>query len=145
MKQLEFSVSIRAAKAKVWGTLWQDKTFRDWADIIDPGTYMLGELKEGNEVQFISSSSGYGVTSLIERLVPSKFLQLRHRADTEQNGGKVREAEWTGGRESYSLAERDQTTTLTVVLDVPENLVETFNVIYPKVLARIKEFAELEK
>lgn len=58
MKELQFSIEINAPKERVWATLWEDKTFRDWADIIDEGTYMQGEMTEGNEIQFISSVNG---------------------------------------------------------------------------------------
>lgn len=86
MKEMRFQVEINATKQKVWKTLWQDKTFRQWAGIIDPGTYMLGELKENNEVQYISAENGYGVTSLVEKVVPNEFLLLRHQADTKDSG-----------------------------------------------------------
>ena len=82
MNEMQFVVEIRAVKERVWDTLWQDQTFRQWAGIIDPGTYMVGELKEGNEIQFISGN-GYGVTSLVEKLVPGELLLLKHRADTQ--------------------------------------------------------------
>jgi uncharacterized protein YndB with AHSA1/START domain len=143
MKEMQFSVEIKAAKEQVWDTLWQDETFREWAGIIDPGTYMAGELKEGNEVQFISSVNGYGVTSLVEKLVAGEFLLLKHRADTQEDGKQERENEWTGGKESYSLATKDGTTTLTVAFDVPLELEEEFKASYPKALKRIKVLAEM--
>ncbi len=59
MKEIQFSIDINASKERVWETIWEDKTFRDWASIIDEGTYMKGVMKEGNEVQFISSVKGY--------------------------------------------------------------------------------------
>lgn len=93
-------------------------------------------------MQFISSENGYGVTSLVEELVPGEFLLLRHRADTEEEGKREREREWTGGEESYSLAERDGTTTLTVAFGVSPELEEQFQVIYPKALERVKAMAE---
>ncbi len=145
MKKLQFSIEINAPKEGVWDTLWQDETLREWANIIDPGTYMVGDLKEGNEIQFISSSSGYGVTSLVEKLVTSEFLLLRHRADTQEDGKRLREKEWTGGEESYSLAEKDGSTTLTVAFDVPPELEEYFKVNYPKALERVKVLAERKK
>jgi len=138
-------MEINATKERVWDTLWQDETFRDWASIIDPGTYMVGDLKEGNEIQFISSESGYGVTSLVEKLVAGEFLLLRHRADTQEEGKRERENEWTGGEESYSLAEKDSTTTLTVAFDVPPELEEYFTVNYPKALERVRVLAERKK
>lgn len=145
MKGMQFSIEINATKERVWNTLWQDETFRGWASIIDPGTYMVGDLKEGNEIQFISGSSGYGVTSLVEKLVVGEFLLLRHRADTKANGKWEREKEWTGGEESYRLAEKDGTTTLSVAFDVPPELAEEFKANYPKALERVKILSERKK
>lgn len=104
MKQMQFTVQINASRHKVWDTLWQDETFRQWAGLIDPGTYMVGELKQGNEVQFISGN-GYGVTSLVEKVTPNEYLQFRHKADTQEAGEQEREKEWTGSQETYSLTE----------------------------------------
>ncbi len=141
MKELQFSIEINASKENVWDTLWQDETFREWASIIDPGTCLVGDLKEGSEIQFISES-GYGVTSLVEKLVVGEFLLLRHSADTQDEGKQEREKEWTGGEESYRLVEKNGTTTLTVAFDVPPELEEYFKDNYPKALERVKELTE---
>src|SRR5262245_49296999 len=140
MKEMQFTVEINAPKKRVWDTLWQDETLREWAGIIDPGTYMVGELKEGNEVQFISGN-GYGVTSLVEKFVANDFLRLRHHADTQEKGKREREDQWTGGKESYSLAEKDGITTLTATFDVPPELEEYFKDNYPQALERVKILA----
>lgn len=145
MKEMQFSIEIHATKARVWDTLWQDETFRQWAGVIDPETYMVGDLKEGNEIQFISAANGYGVTSLVEKLVAGEFLLLRHRADTKEDGKQEREKEWTGGQESYRLEETDGTTTLTVAFDVPLELKEYFKVNFPKALERVKILSERKK
>ncbi len=142
MKELQFTIEIHATKEKVWDTLWQDETFRQWASIIDPETYMVGELKEGNEVQFISAHGGYGVTSLVEKLIPGEFLLLRHSADTQDEGKREREKEWTGGKESYQLSEKDGSITVTVEFDVPSEMEEYFKVNYPKALEEVKILAE---
>lgn len=125
----------------MWDVLWSDKTFRDWANIIDEGTYMVGELKEGNEVQFLSAS-GYGVTSHVEKLIPNEHVLLRQVADTKEGGQALRNDEWTGGEESYTLIEKDGVTTLTHESDVPDELVDIFNVSLPQALARIRALAE---
>ncbi|MBI4857433.1 MAG: hypothetical protein HY818_11910 [Acetobacterium woodii] len=46
MKEIEVSIRINATKESVWATLWEDVTFRDWASIIDEGTYLKGNMKE---------------------------------------------------------------------------------------------------
>lgn len=139
---MQFTIEINTSKETVWNTLWQDETFREWAGLIDPGTYMVGDLKVGNEIQFISAENGYGVTSLVEKMAPNEFLVLKHQSDTQETGTQEREKEWTGGEESYTLTEQDGTTTLTVAFDVPPELEEYFTVNYPKALERVKELAE---
>ena len=142
MKEIQFSIEINASKKRVWATLWEDVTFRDWASMIDEGTYMKGVMKEGNEIQFISSVNGYGVTSLIEKLNPNEFVLFRHSADTKECGQQEREKEWTGGTESYSLTEINGVTTLMIKTDVPQEQEETFNIRFPIALERIKTLAE---
>ena len=144
MNEMLFSIAINAAKERVWATLWQDATFRDWASIIDPETYKVGDLQEGNEIQFISTANGYGVTSLAETVRPGEFLRLRHRADTQETGSREREPQWTGSAETYTLAEEDGVTTLAVAIGVPPELEEYFEDAYPKALQRVKELAERE-
>lgn len=142
MNELQFTITINTPKETVWNTLWNDETFREWAGLIDPGTYMVGELKAGNEVQFISAENGYGVTSLVAELVPNEYLLLKHQADTQDTGEREREKEWTGGEEKYNLIEENGVTTLTVAFGVPTELEEYFSVNYPKALERVKELAE---
>lgn len=145
MKEIQFSFVIKASKERVWKTLWEDSTFRDWANIIDEGTYMKGEIEEGNEIQFISAVNGYGVTSLIEKLHPNEFVLFRHGADTKESGQQEREKEWTGGTESYSLTEKNGVTTLIVKMDVPKEQEETFAIRFPRALECIKTLAEKTK
>ena len=142
MQKLQFTIEIKAPREKVLHTLWDDKSFRDWGNIIDEGQYMAGEIKEGNEVHFISSVNGYSVTSLIEKLVPNEFVSFRQMSDTKDSGKQKREKEWTGGRESYELTEKYEVTTLVVKIDVPAEQEETFKIRFPRALKRIKALAE---
>lgn len=142
MNEFQFSIEINASKQKVWSTLWEDSTFRDWSNIIDEGTYLKGEMKEGNEVEFLSSVNGYGVTSLVEKLIPYEYVLFKHHADTQESGQQERDKEWTGGKESYSLTENNGITKLIIKTDIPKELEEIFNDRLPKALERIKEISE---
>src|SRR5690606_20370282 len=102
---------------------------------------LMGELVEGNQVQFISGN-GYGVTSLVDKLKQNEFLLLKHQADTQDSGARERADEWTGGDEVYALSEDDGVTTLTATFDVPSHLEQYFNEHYPKALDRVKKMAE---
>ena len=142
MKEKQFSIEINASKEKVWAALWDDTSFRDWASIIDEGTYMEGIMKEGNEIQFLSSINGYGVTSLIEKLIENEFVLFKHSADTKESGQQERKKEWTGGTESYSLTENNGVTTLILKTDIPQELEEIFNSRLPRALERVKALTE---
>ena len=139
---MQFLIEIRSPKETVWKTLWEDKTFREWASIIDEGVYMAGDLKEGNEVQF-TSPGGMGVTSLVDKLIVNEFVSFRHMMDTQD--GRERKKEWTGGTESFELSEKNNSTNLTVKIDVPPGLEEIFNDRFPKTLERVKTLAEREE
>lgn len=139
MKKLQFSIEIKSPKETVWKTLWEDKTFRDWANLIDEGMYMTGALKEGNEVQFVSPG-GAGVTSLVDKLIVNEYVSFRHMMDTQD--GRKREKEWTGGTENYSLAENSGVTVLIVEMDIPPEQEDNFKVRLPMALQQVKTLAE---
>lgn len=123
--------------------MWNDKTFRDWANNIDEGMSLVGKLEQGTEVQFVSGQPGFGVTSLIEKLTPNEFISFRHLADTIGDGKQLREKEWTGGTENYALTEKNGITMLTAVMDTPLEQMENFTERLPKALNRIKELSEM--
>lgn len=148
MKKLQHSIDIKASKERVWDILWSDHTLRDWANIIDEGTYLDGELKEGNEINFIGSSDGgasYGVTSKIEKLIPNQYILLAKIADiiVDKDGRIEKRAnQWSGGMESYELEETNGSVKLTIIQDVPDELIKYFDTKLPEVLQRVKILAE---
>lgn len=144
MKELEYKIEINKPKEIVWFTLWDDQSFRDWSNNIDEGTYMLGDLIEGNEIQFISSVNGYGVTSLVSKLIPNEYILFKHASDTQNTGTETRDKQWTGGSESYTLNEYDGSTLLIIKSEIPDELVDVFNESMPKALDRIKYLVEKE-
>lgn len=144
MKNMRHSVEINASKEKIWETLWSDQTLQDWMSIIDEGTYMEGDLQEGNEVSFMSAS-GYGVSSKVEKLIPYKHVSFRQTADIKigKDGAiEKRNKQWTGSLESYDLEESNGKTTLSLTQDVPLELVEYFEAKLPQALDRVKVLAE---
>lgn len=141
MKAMQFEVEINASRERVWSVLWQDETLREWAGLVDPGTYMVGELREGSTVQFISAE-GYGVTSLVSKLIPNEYVLFEHQADTKDKGSDVRDDQWTGGKESYKVTDKGGITTLVMSFDVPDELEQVMRDSYPKALERIKTLSE---
>lgn len=151
MQTIQHSIMINASKENVWEALWSDQDFRDWSSIIDEGTYMDGDLKEGNEVNFIGNEDDgvrYGVTSRVEKLVPNEQILFTRIADILVNkDGSIekRDKQWTGGTERYELKEVQDKTQLSITQDVPEELVEYFNTNTPKALEHVKTLAEMKR
>ena len=141
MKEYQFSVKINAPKEKVWSIMWNDNTFREWANYIDKGMYMVGEMKEGNNVHFVSPINNYGVISKIEKLIPNEYIIFKHQVDTI--GNIKRDNEWSGGTESYELYFENGITTLINKTELPIEQIETFNTFVPLALNCIKELAEM--
>ena len=142
MVEIQCKIEIEAPKETVWAVLWNDRTFRQWAGVIDEGTYLQGALNQGSEVQFISENNGYGVTSQVSILEPGSFVLFKHLADTKDYGLFDREKQWTGASESYALSEADGVTSLTITSLVPEELEGTFKEKLPQALAVIKSLAQ---
>lgn len=145
MVEIKCEIEISAPRETVWGVLWGKDSFPLWAGVIDDGTYLLGDIKEGNEVQFISAINGYGVTSLVARLDPGAYVLFRHQGDTKESGSKLREREWTGGSESYTLEQRSGGTILILVSEVPEELEEMFRIKIPQSLEVVKTLAQAKE
>lgn len=141
MKEMQVAIQIKATKQRVWEVLWQDASFRMWAGVIDPGTYMVGVLKEGATVQFISAE-GYGVTSLVAELELYECVLLQHRVDTQDYGTSVRDNQWSGGRERYTLTCKDGITTLKITVDIPKELEQVMISSYREALSYIKAMSE---
>lgn len=52
-EKLKYSITINAPKEKVWHTMLDDKTYREWTTEFNPGSYYEGDRKEGSEIRFL--------------------------------------------------------------------------------------------
>lgn len=144
MERLQFSIEIKAPREKVWKVLWDDATYRDWANIIDEGQYAVGDWKEGGKIQFLHPS-GNGVSSIIEKFLINESICFRNTADItnwKKQPLDERSKAWSGGTDSYSLKEKAGITTLTVNIDVPQAHKEEFEDRFPKALQQVKILSE---
>lgn len=145
MKQLEFSIEINASKEKVWFTLWDDDTYREWTTAFCEGSYAISNWEEGTKIFFLDPKHN-GMSSLIHENKPFDRMVFKHI--TEIYGMKEspideKIATWTGAKESYFLTENNQITTLKVVNETVEAFEDFFQNTMPNALAKVKEIAEI--
>ena len=144
MKKANFSVKINAPKEKVWETLWNDKTYREWTSAFSEGSYAVSDWKEGSKVLFMGPDGG-GMFSKIAKLEPNTYMSFQHLGELkegqEQPANEKTES-WAGMHENYRLTEADGGTELNVDMDATEEFQEYLKSRFPKALEKVKEIAE---
>lgn len=140
MQSIHFSIDIKAPKKKVWKVLWDESSFRDWSSVFAEGKTISikSDWKEGGRFEYFESNVGsYGI---IERLVHSEHLLLRHRGELRE--GKEHPYKEDDRMEQYRLTEKNGVTTLTLDQDVPSEHKKLFEEATPRAFERIRELAE---
>lgn len=73
MFTMHFSTFIHARPERVWQTLWNDHTCRQWTAVFHEGSYAEFGWQEGSKVLLLSPG-GEGMVSRIARLIPNDYV-----------------------------------------------------------------------
>lgn len=145
MQKIHFSIHINAPREKVWKTMLDDATYRQWTTAFEPGSNFKGSWEEGSEINFLDSSGKMGMHSRIKTNRPQEFISIEHlgvvqdgKVDTESPFAKS----WAPAFENYTFKDVDGGTEVSVDQDMEEKYVEMFNEKWPQALAKLKELAE---
>ena len=140
-----YKTEINAPAEKVWNILLNDDTYRQWTTFFCEGSYYKGELKQGGRIHFLTPD-GRGMYSDIIFHTPPYNILFQHIGELndfkEQPLDEATE-KWTGCFENYIITENEGKTTLTAEVDLSPEHAVSFDVVFPKGLAKIKELAEL--
>ena len=139
MKKVTFNISISAPREKVWKTLWEDKTYREWTAVFAEGCHAQSDWKEGSKIRFLNGK-GEGMYSLIETKIGQTQMTFKHLGEIKE--GKETPSNWGDARESYFLSGNNDKTDLKVELDTLPDWEAYFNETFPKALNKLKEVAE---
>lgn len=140
MKKLNFSIRVAVPKDRLWQTLWNDATYRQWTAIFHEGSHAVSDWQEGSKILFLGPG-GDGMTSRIARLIPNEFMSFEHLGEVK-NGVEDFSGGWSGALENYSLRECDGGTELSVEIDSDDNFADYFRDVFPKALQKLKELSE---
>ncbi|MBP9691561.1 SRPBCC domain-containing protein [Candidatus Woesebacteria bacterium] len=152
MQKLHFSITINAPVQKVWDTMLDDKTYREWTSVFNPGSYFEGDWSEGSKILFLgpdpsdpSGQSEGGMSSRIKASRKYEFVSVEHLGlvkngveDTTSDEVK----KWTPAFENYTFIAKDNQTEVQVDLDIADEWKEMFEDMWPKALAKLKEIVE---
>ena len=144
---MEFNINIEAPKEKVWKTLWNDQTYREWASAFAEGSCAETDWKKGSRVLF-TDGKGSGMVATIVENKPNEFMSIRHLG-TIKNGVEDLDSEeskqWAGAFENYTLRESGGITDLHVEMggaDIPKEFEDYFLQTWPKALDKLKTLSE---
>ena len=141
INRLKFSIDIKADKARIWETLWDDSSYRDWTSVFFEGSYAVANnWDEGSKVHFLAPGQN-GIYSLIEKHVPNELISFKHIGNVVEGKEQPVDDEtkkWTGATERYALTEEKGVNTLTVEIDVMDEHLEFMTDSFPKALEKIK-------
>lgn len=142
--QLNFSIQINAPKEKVWRTLLDDATYRQWTSAFGENSHAVGDWSEGSKIQFLDGS-GSGISSRIARHVPNEYLSILHLG-TIANGVEDFDNEetkkWSGALENYAVQKNNGVTTLSIETDTTDGFGAYMQETWPKALEKLKKLAE---
>ncbi|MES2773121.1 MAG: SRPBCC domain-containing protein [Bacteroidota bacterium] len=145
MEKMTFSTSINAPKEKVWETLWDDASYRQWTLPFCDGSYLVtDDYKEGSKILFMAPDNN-GMVSKVAANRPNEFMSFEHQGEVK-NGVEDTTSDavkaWAGAHENYTLSETDGATELLAEVDITDDFKGYFEKIFPLALENVKALAE---
>jgi uncharacterized protein YndB with AHSA1/START domain len=145
MKTLEYKIDINASKEKVWNTMLQLETYKQWVGVSWPGSSYEGEWKQGQALRFGSPGQG-GTYAEVREETPYEHIHLEHTAAINPDGSLDRDSEmakgWVGTTESYTFTEKNGKTQVSVQMKTSPDWEEMFHEGWPPALEKLKELCE---
>lgn len=145
INRLHFSIDIKADCSKIWTTLWNDNSYREWISAFYPGSYfMANDWKKGSKILFLGPDES-GIYSSIEKHIPNKIIQFKHIGNV-LNGKEQpiddKTKTWSGATEIYKIIEEKNHNTLAVEIDVLDEHLDYMTKTFPKALEKMKSLSE---
>lgn len=147
MKQLRYTIEIKASADKVWKVLWGEHSYRQWTKVFHESSYAESEWKKGSEIRFLTPE-GAGMYSRIEELILNELMAFQHLGEIKDFINippEGNDKEWMNARESYKLTSNGKETVLTAELETLESYEGFFNNAFPKALEIVKFLSEIEE
>lgn len=148
MQKLNFSIIINASKEKVWNTMLEDKTYRQWTEAFSLGSHFIGDWSKGSKILFLGPNENGEMGGMVSRIKENKlyeYISIEHlgvvengKEDTTSDAVK----QWAGSLENYTFKNKDGKTELLVDMDINDEYKEMFEGMWPNALQKLKEISE---
>jgi uncharacterized protein YndB with AHSA1/START domain len=150
MANLHYTIDISSPKEKVWQTMLQAATYKEWTGAFHPGSTYEGSWDKGSKIKFVAEDEGKisGMLSQIVENVPYDYLSIEHLGqiiDGQEDTSSEDAKQWIGSHENYQFTEKDGITTIDVELigeNINDEIAKMFDGMWPQALQKLKEICE---
>jgi len=149
MATQHYSILINAPKEKVWNTMLDQDTYREWTKVFNEGGRYEGNWEEGSKILFIGpdpeTGKEGGMVSRIKENRKYEFVSIEHLGilkDGVEDTTSEEAKKWAPAFENYTFTEKEGGTEVSVDLDMADEFTDFFNETWPKGLAKLKEISE---
>ncbi len=149
MNEMHFSIIINAPKEKVWNTMLNADTYRQWTEVFAPGSHYVGDWNEGSKILFLAPDEMSGMASRVKENRPYEYVSIENIGivqDGKEDTSSKEAKDYAGSLENYTFKEMDGKTEVRVDLfsdtDVEDEYKEMFQDTWLKALKKLKELAE---
>ncbi|MEX0672753.1 MAG: SRPBCC domain-containing protein [Candidatus Paceibacterota bacterium] len=144
------SISINASKEKVWETMLDDLTYREWTSEFREGSHYVGDWSEGSKILFLAPDKtgdvSSGMVSKVKESRPCEFLALEHLGvvvDGKEDLSSEATQGLAGALECYTLRDLGGGITEVVVeMDCEEKEQKVLEQAWLRALKKLKELSE---
>jgi hypothetical protein len=149
MQKLHTSILINAPREKVWITMLDPESYKEWTAAFNPGSRYEGNWDQGSTIRFIgpdpSTGEEGGMISRVAENRANEFISLNH-IGIIKNGVEDTASEeaqkWVPAYENYTFVDKDGATELQIDQDINEEYKEEFEKMWGLALQKLKEISE---
>ena len=145
MENLTYQVVISAPAKKVWETMLQEESYKQWVAKSWPNSYYKGKWEKGEKISFIGPDGSGPLAEMVD-VKPYEKILAHHIAVLNPGGVEDRTSDvakgWIGITEEYRFIEDKGKTTLTVLVETNPSWRKMFDDGWPTALDELKKLAE---
>ncbi len=146
---MHLSIEISAPREKVWHTMLDDATYREWTEAFNPGSFYKGDWSTGSKILFLGPDPQTGKEGgMISRIAENRqyeFMSIEHQGiitngieDTTSEEAK----KWASAFENYTFSDKDGGTELQIDIEILPEYKEMFEKMWSNALVKLKALAE---
>ena len=149
METIQFTTLVNANKQKVWNTMLEDKTYRQWAAAFHEGSSYKGSWEKGSEIHFLGPDEEGNLSGMYSKIKENRLydfimiehLGMIHNGIVDTTSEEVKK--WTPSFENYTFTEKENQTEIKIEMQVDTNYKAMFEEMWPRALKILKDLSEL--